>query len=91
MWNYMCIRWLINWSDSTKIHGATIRFINWSDSTKMHGATIRFINWSDSTKMHGATIRSIIIAVSLFLKLISFFCFLRSLTYTAVCCGRKLP
>ena len=23
----MCIRWLINWSDSTKIHGATIRFI----------------------------------------------------------------
>jgi len=26
MWNYMCIRWLINWSDSTKIHGATIRF-----------------------------------------------------------------
>jgi len=27
MWNYMCIRWLINWSDSTKMHGATIRFI----------------------------------------------------------------
>jgi len=26
MWNYMCIRWLINWSDSTKMHGATIRF-----------------------------------------------------------------
>ena len=25
MW---CIRWLINWSDSTKIHGATIRFIS---------------------------------------------------------------
>ena len=23
----MCIRWLINWSDSTKMHGATIRFI----------------------------------------------------------------
>jgi len=22
----MCIRWLINWSDSTKMHGATIRF-----------------------------------------------------------------
>ena len=28
MWNYMCIRWLINWSDSTKMHGATIRFIH---------------------------------------------------------------
>ena len=27
MWNYMCIRWLINWSDSTKMHGAKIRFI----------------------------------------------------------------
>ena len=27
MWNYMCIRWFINWSDSTKMHGATIRFI----------------------------------------------------------------
>ena len=27
MWNYMCIRWLINWSDSTKMHGATIRII----------------------------------------------------------------
>ena len=27
MWNYMCIRWLINWSISTKMHGATIRFI----------------------------------------------------------------
>jgi len=27
MWNYMCIGWLINWSDSTKMHGATIRFI----------------------------------------------------------------
>ena len=27
MWNYMCIRWLINWSDSTKMHGSTIRFI----------------------------------------------------------------
>jgi len=26
MWNCMCIRWLINWSDSTKMHGATIRF-----------------------------------------------------------------
>ena len=26
MWNYMCIRWLINWSDSTIMHGATIRF-----------------------------------------------------------------
>jgi len=26
MWNYMCIRLLINWSDSTKMHGATIRF-----------------------------------------------------------------
>ena len=25
MWNYMCIRWLINWSDSTKMHGATVR------------------------------------------------------------------
>jgi len=23
----MCIRWLINWSDSTKMHGATIRFM----------------------------------------------------------------
>ena len=23
----MCIRWLINWSDSTKMHGATIRFV----------------------------------------------------------------
>jgi len=23
----MCIRWLINFSDSTKMHGATIRFI----------------------------------------------------------------
>ena len=23
----MCIRWLINWSDSTKIHGGTIKFI----------------------------------------------------------------
>jgi len=28
MWNYMCIRRLINWSDSTKMHGATIRFID---------------------------------------------------------------
>ena len=28
MWNYMCICWLINWSDSTKMHGATIRFID---------------------------------------------------------------
>jgi len=27
MWNYMCIRWLINWSDSTKMRGATVRFI----------------------------------------------------------------
>jgi len=27
MWNYMCIHWLINWSDSTKMHSATIRFI----------------------------------------------------------------
>jgi len=27
MWNYMCIRWLINWSDSTKMHGATIRTV----------------------------------------------------------------
>jgi len=27
MWNYICIVWLINWSDSTKMHGATIRFI----------------------------------------------------------------
>jgi len=27
MWNYTCIRWLINWSDSTKIHGATVRFM----------------------------------------------------------------
>jgi len=28
MWNYMCIRWFINWSDSTKMHGATtITFI----------------------------------------------------------------
>ena len=27
MSNYMCIRWLINWSDSTKMHGATIRSI----------------------------------------------------------------
>jgi len=26
MWNYMCIRWLMNWSDSAKMHGATIRF-----------------------------------------------------------------
>ena len=30
----MCIRWLINWSDSTKMHGATIRFtlehLEWS-------------------------------------------------------------
>jgi len=22
----MCIRWLISWGDSTKMHGATIRF-----------------------------------------------------------------
>jgi len=28
----MCIRWLINWSDSTKMHGVTIRFIR-------HGVT----------------------------------------------------
>jgi len=28
MWNYMCIRWLINWSNSTKMHSATIRFIS---------------------------------------------------------------
>jgi len=28
MWNYMGIRWLINFSDSTKMHGATIIFIN---------------------------------------------------------------
>jgi len=27
MRNYMCIRWLINLSDSTKMHGATVRFI----------------------------------------------------------------
>jgi len=27
MLNYMCICWLINWNDSTKMHGATIRFI----------------------------------------------------------------
>jgi len=26
VWNYLCIRWLINWSDTTKMHGATIRF-----------------------------------------------------------------
>jgi len=26
IWNYMCIRWLINWKDSTKKYGVTIRF-----------------------------------------------------------------
>jgi len=29
MWNYICIPWLINWSDSTKMHGATIRLTEW--------------------------------------------------------------
>ena len=29
IWNYMCILWLINWNNSTKMHGATIRFIIW--------------------------------------------------------------
>jgi hypothetical protein len=27
MWNYMWIRWLINWSVSTKMHGSTTRLI----------------------------------------------------------------
>jgi len=38
MWNYMCIRWLINRSDSTKMHGATIRFktLHVSDSSSVH-------------------------------------------------------
>jgi len=26
IWNYMCFLWLIHWSDTTKMHGATIRF-----------------------------------------------------------------
>ena len=36
MWNYMCIRWLINWSDSTKMHGATIRYISNEHSPYCH-------------------------------------------------------
>jgi len=31
MRNYMCIRWSINWSDSTEMHGATIRFMNYAN------------------------------------------------------------
>jgi len=33
----MCIRWLINWSDCTKMHGATIRFqIMWQFILRPH-------------------------------------------------------
>jgi len=38
MWNYMCIRLLINWSDSTKkMHGATIRLISYSKIVLIFG------------------------------------------------------
>jgi len=36
MWNYMCIRWWTNWSDSTKMHGATIRFIVNAQQAKLN-------------------------------------------------------
>ena len=49
MWNYMCIRWLINWSDSTKMHGATIRsilYVLWTFKIcvhKVHRCTVHFV------------------------------------------------
>ena len=47
MWNYMCIRWLINLSDSTKMHGAAIRFINFLCSW----VNLWFFNWSNDWKL----------------------------------------
>jgi len=42
----MCIRWLINWSDSTKMHGATIRFtihsISYSTTYNLQSVVSRF-------------------------------------------------
>jgi len=36
MWNYISIRWLIYWNDSTKMHGATIRFIVNAQQAKLN-------------------------------------------------------
>jgi len=49
MWNYMCIRWLINWSDSTKMHGATIRFILQSVKPYLHLESIAVLGYGNVT------------------------------------------
>ena len=50
MWNYMCIRWLRNWSDSTKMHGATIRFIVFRVLIYIGIGKIRFVKKYEKCK-----------------------------------------
>ena len=65
MWNYMCIRWLINWSDSTKMHGATIRFTIRFICTKVFTNFLRSYRPTQQNRKPGISVRQFQDAVSL--------------------------